>query len=88
LLRRRFGLRREVVPEGLRKPHNDDLHNLYSSPDIDRVIKSRMGCAGHVACMGRREIHTKFGLANLNVRDHMGDQGGDGRMVLKLMLKK
>jgi hypothetical protein len=45
--------------------HNDELHNLYSSPNIVRVIKARrMRWAGYVARMGRGEIFTGFWLGS------------------------
>jgi hypothetical protein len=53
-----------------RKLHNDELHNLYSSPDSGKVIKSRMGCAGHVAHIGRGEVFTGLWLGGPKVGDH------------------
>jgi hypothetical protein len=51
-LRRIFGPNRDKVTRGWRKMHNEELHNLYSSPNIIRMIKSRrMKWAGHVSCM-------------------------------------
>jgi len=62
---------------------------LFSSPYIVRVIKSRrMRWAGHVACMGRGEACTGFWWGNQRERDHWGDPGVDGRIILRWIFRK
>ena len=59
MLRRVFGPKREAVTGEWRKLHNKDLRDLYSLPNIVRVVKSRrMRWAVHVASMGEgRDVH-------------------------------
>jgi hypothetical protein len=61
VLRRIFGPKRDEVTGGWRKLHNEELHNLYSSSSVIKLIKSRrMRWTGHVARMGRKEMHIGF----------------------------
>jgi hypothetical protein len=60
VLRRIFGPKGDEVTGGWRKLHNEELHNLYSSPSIIRIKSRLMRWALHVARMGRTEMHIEF----------------------------
>jgi hypothetical protein len=61
VLRRIFGIKRDEVTGEWGNLNNGELHNLYSSPDSIRQMKSRrMGWAGHVARMGEGETCAGF----------------------------
>jgi hypothetical protein len=73
VFRRIFGPKREE-DGSWRKLHNVELHSLYSSPNIVRVIKPKtMRWARHVARVGEGEVFTGFWLGVPKGRDHWED---------------
>jgi hypothetical protein len=71
VLRRIFGPKRDEVTGGWRKLYNEELRDLYSSPSIIRIIKSRrMMWAGHVARIGEKEMRIGYWWESQRERDH------------------
>jgi hypothetical protein len=71
VLRGIFGPKRDEVIGGWRKLHDEELHNLYCSLRIIRMIKSRrMRRAGYVARMGRRGMHVELWCESRKERDN------------------
>jgi len=80
VLRRIFWPKRDEVAREWEKLHNDGLNDLYSSPNIVRVIESRKW-AEHVAGMGESRGVYRCWLKNLRERDHLEDPVVDGRII-------
>jgi hypothetical protein len=73
----------------VQKTHNEEQHDLYSSPNIVQVIKSkRVRWAGHVARMGRRKACVGLWWGTLRETDHWGDPGIDGRIMIRPFFRK
>jgi hypothetical protein len=75
VLRRILGPNRDEVTGEWRKLHNEELHNLYSSPHIIKQIKSwRMMCVVHVALMVEERKVSKVWWETLKERDYLEDR--------------
>jgi hypothetical protein len=67
--------------------HNEELYNLYATPDIIRVIKLRRW-VGHIACIEETSNTYAFLLESLKGRDHLVHIGIDGKIILEWILGK
>jgi hypothetical protein len=87
VLRRIFGPKRYKATGEWRRLHNKELNDLYLSPNIGRVIKSRRMKWGACSTYGEKEVRTGFWWGDLTESYHLGDPGVDGRIILKWIFK-
>jgi len=88
VLRRIFGPTMDEVRGEWRKLHNEELNDLYCSPSIVRVIKSkRMRWEGARSMYGE-EAYTGFWWGNLRETDNLEDPGVDERKILRWIFRK
>jgi hypothetical protein len=87
VLRRIFRPKRDQVTGGWRKLHNEELHDLYPSPSIIIIMKSRrMRWAGHVARMGKRGTPTGCWWERQKEGGHRDYQEVSGWIILGWIL--
>jgi hypothetical protein len=89
VLRRIYGPKRDEVTGGWRKLHNEELHGLYSSPSIVRVIKARrMRWAEHVARMGEMKGAYNILVGRPEGRRPLGRPGRRSEDNIKMDLRE
>jgi hypothetical protein len=82
VLRRVFGPKRDEVTEEWRKLHNAELNNLYSLPNIVRVVKSRrIRWAGYVARMGEERVVHRVLVVEAEGMKPLGRPRRNGRII-------
>jgi hypothetical protein len=87
LLRRIFGPERDEVTRKWRLLCNEELYDLHSSPNIIKVINSRMRWVGYIAHTGGGQVHIGFWWGDLKERDDLEGLGVDWRIILKWIFK-
>jgi hypothetical protein len=88
-MRQVFGTKRVEVTSEWRRLHNEELHDLQSSPNIVWLIKSNKALGGTCSMHGEEERCVQgFEGGNMRERDHSKDLVVDGRIILKLIFKK
>jgi hypothetical protein len=89
VLRRIFGPKRDEVTGDWRKLPNEELHNLYSSPSIIRMMKTRkIRWAEHVARMGRRGMRIVFWRESQDGRTPLGRPRHRWEINIKMDLRE
>ena len=84
MLRRIFGYKRDEIRKEWIKQQSEMLNDLYCSPNIFRVTKSRIiRWMGHVACMWERRGVYRVWWGNLRERGHLEDPGIGGKIILR-----
>jgi hypothetical protein len=79
-----FGSKRDEVTGEWGKLHEEELNDLYSSPDIIRVIRSRrIKWKEHVICMGNRRGAYRVLVGKPEGKNNLEEPGVDGRMDLQ-----
>jgi hypothetical protein len=89
VLRRISGPKRDEVTEEWRKQNNEELNDLYSTPNIIQLIRSkRMRWAGYIARMRERRVIYRVLVGKPEGKDHLGDPGLKGRIILRWIFRK
>jgi hypothetical protein len=90
VLRNTSGPQKDAVTGYWRRLHkSEELHNLYSSPNIIQgIIARKMQWAEHVAPMGERRSVYRIVVGKQKQRDHLEDLGIEVMIILKLFFKK